>query len=509
MKKAYIELVLPLEAAIACTAEGQGPGRLDADATLIASNDATLSASSDASRVATTVAGEGGAGEEGAAPLSAMSGGGGGAEVARLIAPRVANALTASGGGQEGAVTNDSLGHHRGGEVAGAAPEDEVRSGNGHYSVARRLSVTGEADENGKGGGLERLDRDQWREQWAKFMDARGEDSKWPFIAGRQVDLYNLYYTVEEHGGSEEVSRKRHWREVARCMQYLPGASGTVKHHYVRQLLSFCIHLNISEEDEARQDKEDMFKEDMFVDDPLEMPNNLLLQDCKDLSQTLSTHAAEVEGSIKGAEGLFKSLRLPNPPNISISCNSALSFNQPPPQGVMQRRDDSAREGRGPMGEDSDMGRLDAMLQELNTRATHLDGVHTKLNERVKRILHAPLKSPLPLGEGGGVSGKRSARQMVPLYRQVCVCLVCMAIVCLVCVSCVCVVRVCALMVVVVGGLLCAKCIYVLYVSILTCFVFACYVLTVRDLRLYSCVCSRYVRLCSCVNSNDISLCCR
>ena len=290
---------------------------------------------------------------------------------------------------------------------------DDERSGmpfrrvivSGDSSAGGKETGVGSADTQGRIHGGEKLSRDEWCEQWREFREAKGEDVTWPHIAGRQVDLYKLFQMVEEDGGVDEVSRKRRWREMARCLGFLPGASGTVKHHYVRQLLNFSYHLNGIDED--------VMPGHMVVEDPLDMPNNLLLQECKKMSDTLAAQGSEIEGSIKAASGFLQSLSLGNL-NIGTSLAAAAAAN--PPHGV--HREDSAREGQGPAGEEGEATGMDTMLQERMARSIELDASIGSFADRLKKVLHSPLKPPVPSGGTGGEERGGRTRQMVPLYRQ-------------------------------------------------------------------------------------------
>jgi hypothetical protein len=263
--------------------------------------------------------------------------------------------------------------------------------------------------EEGEGGVavLETLGREEWCEQWGKFRESRGGNTVWPSIAGRVVDLYKLFYMVEADGGVDEVSRKRRWREMARCLGFLPGASATVKHHYIRQLLSFHNHLKGIDEAEIR--------EEMFVDDPLDMPNNLLLQECKTMSDDLSAQGNEVESSINAASAFLQSLSLG-----SLCTGSTLALAVTAPDGV--RQDDSEREGCGPEGEEWEASVSDPQLQERTARSAELDAASSKLANRVKSVLNMPLRPPNSVGvgrtAGENFGEKGDIRKMVPLYRQ-------------------------------------------------------------------------------------------
>ena len=288
----------------------------------------------------------------------------------------------------------------------GAAPVDAAplgRLAEGGVQPGTENSGAGRGGESPSGEKLggEKLGRDDWLEQWSCFLQSRGKDTKWPCIAGRTVDLYTLYYMVDEQGGIDEVSRRRRWREVARRLGFLPGASGTVKHHYVRQLLSFSNYLSGVNED----------AQDGMVFDPLDTPNNLLLAECKHLSETLAAEGLQVEGSIKAATSYLQSLAIGSP----LPGTASVLASEPPP-GVP--RDENAREGRGPAGEDAELTALEALLQGRADRAAALDVAGVKLTDRVKKVLRAPLKPPVPVGDASARGANRGARAMVPLYRQ-------------------------------------------------------------------------------------------
>ncbi|KAL7642723.1 UNVERIFIED_CONTAM: hypothetical protein RMT77_007288 [Armadillidium vulgare] len=85
-------------------------------------------------------------------------------------------------------------------------------------------------------------ERRAWLDKLLRFM----EDNKTPItacptISKNPLDLYALYLHVKERGGFEEVTRNKHWKDVAAVMGIGASSSGsyTLRRHYMKHILAY------------------------------------------------------------------------------------------------------------------------------------------------------------------------------------------------------------------------------------------------------------------------------
>ena len=137
-------------------------------------------------------------------------------------------------------------------------------------------------------------------------MKVSGQSSVVPYMAGRKLDIFQLYGIVTNMGGMDEVTKNRRWREVCRIMNLPESASGTLKFHYFRLLFRFhgAVH-------EADNETDAVLDESVLEDESWNdgMPDtNFLLQSCVNKSRKLTKDGKSLEEQVDKILCLIESL---------------------------------------------------------------------------------------------------------------------------------------------------------------------------------------------------------